>query len=96
MSKARSGNSYFHSILYSGLIKFGQLGEPFGYFFSNKALEIKNGKCFELIDCISSGNGWDELFEATAVNVSGQIVGTGKYNGQRHAFLLTPINQTVE
>jgi len=37
-----------------------------------------------------NGTGW-ELIEAQAINDNGQIVGWGFYNGQRRAFLLSPV-----
>jgi len=40
------------------------------------------------------GSGWI-LQEATAINDSGQIAGTGLTGGQRHAFLLTPTTSTT-
>lgn len=36
--------------------------------------------------------GWSTLYEARAVNSSGQIVGKGVRNGSYHAFLLSPIH----
>lgn len=44
---------------------------------------------YALNDLIPSGSGW-VLSEAHGINDRGQIVGFGKYNGQHHAFLLTP------
>jgi probable HAF family extracellular repeat protein len=43
----------------------------------------------DLNSTIPAGSGWD-LNSANAINASGQIVGDGLYNGQIHAFLLTP------
>lgn len=40
---------------------------------------------------ILPGSGWD-LQEAKDINASGQIVGIGAFQGQPHAFLLTPAN----
>lgn len=40
----------------------------------------------------ASGAGWT-LTAATAINDLGQIAGNGIHNGQKHAFLLTPIVQ---
>jgi probable HAF family extracellular repeat protein len=39
---------------------------------------------------ISSASGW-LLTSANDINQSGQIVGVGLYNGQEHAYLLTPL-----
>ncbi|MFX8660782.1 hypothetical protein ABTM16_18955, partial [Acinetobacter baumannii] len=38
----------------------------------------------------SSGNGW-LLSSATDINNTGQIIGTGYYNGQQTSFLLTEV-----
>ena len=43
----------------------------------------------DLNDLISPASGW-VLVEATAINASGEIVGTGRINNETHAFLLTP------
>jgi len=43
----------------------------------------------DLNDSISPASGW-VLVEATAINASGEIVGTGRINNETHAFLLTP------
>jgi len=47
-----------------------------------------------LNDLIPSDSGW-LLRLAFDINSSGQIVGQGTINGQSHAFLLTPIPDTV-
>jgi len=43
----------------------------------------------DLNTLIPAGSGW-ELYSANAINANGQIAGHGVYNGQIHAFLLTP------
>src|SRR5207247_396406 len=47
------------------------------------------GVMADLNDLISPASGW-VLVEATAINASGEIVGTGRINNETHAFLLTP------
>lgn len=49
----------------------------------------------DLNDRVSPAAGW-VLAEATAVNVSGIIVGTGRINNETHAFLLTPSTPPVD
>jgi hypothetical protein len=44
----------------------------------------------DLNQFIPSNSGW-ELEVAHATNERGQIVGAGKHNGRRHAFLITPV-----
>ena len=42
-----------------------------------------------LSNCIDAG--WENLFEATGINDSGDIAGSGLINGERHAFLATVV-----
>jgi hypothetical protein len=44
----------------------------------------------DLNTLIDPDSGW-VLWEARAINDLGQIVGAGDFNGQRHAYLLTPV-----
>jgi len=48
----------------------------------------------DLNDFIPPGSGWT-LLEARGVNAVGQIVGTGRINGEERAFRLTPIGDDV-
>jgi probable HAF family extracellular repeat protein len=48
------------------------------------------GKLFDLNNFLPKNSGW-ELTGASAMNNKGQIVGTGTFNGQPRAFLLTPV-----
>ncbi|MGN6366966.1 MAG: DUF3466 family protein [Phycisphaerae bacterium] len=47
------------------------------------------GPMIDLNDLLPAGSPW-HLYEATAINDSGVIVGDGKINGQDHAFVLIP------
>ena len=49
----------------------------------------QNGGMIDLNSLLPSGSGW-VLEGASGINDAGQIVGTGSYNGQARAFLLTP------
>jgi probable HAF family extracellular repeat protein len=44
---------------------------------------------FDLNDLVPAGSGF-VLEEATGINDSGEIVGTGTIGGATHAFLLVP------
>jgi probable HAF family extracellular repeat protein len=50
----------------------------------------KRGTLYDLNSLISNNSGW-ELTNASSINDVGQIVGTGKFNGQQRTFLLTPL-----
>jgi len=50
----------------------------------------ESGTIVNLNDLLIDGFGWT-LYEATAINNSGQIVGYGEINGEEHGFLMTPI-----
>ena len=49
----------------------------------------KRSGLWDLNNLIRAGSGW-VLYDATGINVWGQIVGSGIIHGQGHAFLLTP------
>jgi uncharacterized membrane protein len=51
-----------------------------------------NGTRFDLNGLIDPTTGWT-LLEAVAINNRGQIAGTGIINGNRDAFILTPIDE---
>jgi probable HAF family extracellular repeat protein len=55
----------------------------------NHAFLFEDGVMADLNERISPLSGW-LLLEATALNSSGAIVGTGSINNETHAFLLTP------
>jgi probable HAF family extracellular repeat protein len=48
-----------------------------------------NGAITDLNSLLPEGTGW-ELWQASAINDSGQIVGYGDVSGQTHAYLLNP------
>ena len=48
------------------------------------------GRMYDLNDLLPPGSGW-VLNQAAGINVLGQIVGTGIYNGQTCAYILRPI-----
>jgi probable HAF family extracellular repeat protein len=53
------------------------------------AIVLEDGIELDLNDAVTPGSGW-ELWRATAINDSGQIVGFGSLNGEQQAFMLTP------
>jgi probable HAF family extracellular repeat protein len=57
---------------------------------TSRAFFWKDGTMTDLNSLIPANSGW-ELTEAQSINKNGQIVGTGKFNGQTNAFLLTPV-----
>ena len=50
------------------------------------------GVITDLNDLIGAESGWI-LSEATGINTDGQIVGVGSLDGERGAFLLTPVGR---
>lgn len=69
-------------------------GKVVGYaYMSNQASHAfiwKDGKMFDLNNLLPPNSGWT-LTSAKAINNNGQIVGSGVFNNQGRAFLLTPI-----
>lgn len=63
---------------------FPQQGSSTGHAFFWHA-----GVMTDLNTLIPANSGW-ELSQANGINASGQIVGNGLHNGERHGFLLTP------
>lgn len=47
----------------------------------------------DLNSFLPANSGW-ELFIANGINERGQIIGTGRFNGQNRGFLLTPMRVT--
>lgn len=65
-------------------------GQQFGG-YSYHAFTTIDGVMQDLNTLVAIGaSGW-ELIAASGINDAGQIVGTGLFNGQRRAYLLTPI-----
>lgn len=52
------------------------------------------GVMYDLNELLPTGSTW-WIRSASAINSSGQIVGTGQINGQTHAFLMTPIDNSI-
>ncbi|GEM_PF-1784583 len=61
---------------------------------SERAVVWKNGAVTDLNSLLPANSGW-ELYRATGINDSGQIVGVGSFNGSQQAFELTLPNLTV-
>lgn len=55
----------------------------------DRAFLYSNGVMKDLTSLLPAGSGWT-LTEATEINNTGQICGTGQHNNMRRAFLLTP------
>jgi uncharacterized protein (TIGR03437 family) len=56
---------------------------------SDRAFIYAAGKMYDLTTLLTNGTGWKLSF-ASGINNAGQITGTGIFNNQQHAFLLTP------
>jgi uncharacterized protein (TIGR03437 family) len=55
-----------------------------------RAFLYANGKMYDLSQLLTNGQGWQLTF-ATQINNAGQIIGTGIFQAQQRAFLLTPV-----
>lgn len=56
----------------------------------SRAFIFTDGAMTPLDELVPTGTGWDSFTDARAINASGQIVGTGVYNGVIRGFILTP------
>jgi uncharacterized delta-60 repeat protein len=57
---------------------------------ADHAFVYSNGRMQDLNSLIPDSSGW-VLQQASGINNTGQIAGTGVVNGRQHAFLLTPV-----
>ncbi len=80
-----SGDSQSDRAACSGLPRTGYLEVGV-----RRAVVWRGGAAEELNGLIPAGTGWT-LETAAAINERGQIVGTGVLDGQRRAYLLTPL-----
>ena len=79
---------------FSAASAINDAGQVVGYAYTTTRPEsyaflYENGVMTNLDDLIDPGLGWT-LFDATAINNSGCIVGAGYHDGTEHAVLLTP------
>ncbi len=51
---------------------------------------LYNGTLYDLTTLLTGSPGWT-MYNAYAIDDQGRIVGTGTFNGQQHAVLLTPV-----
>lgn len=81
--------SYANAINNSNVIVGGSFSDANDTLY--RAFIAVNNSMEDLNDSLdATGAGW-VLEEALAINDSGQIVGVGKYNGTKHAWLLNPV-----
>ena len=55
-----------------------------------RAFVWRNGTMTDLNNLLPANSGW-ELTVAWGINNNGQIVGSGNFNGQYKAYILTPV-----
>lgn len=72
----------------SDINNVGQVVGSSGYDY--RACMWRDGQIYDLNVLIAANSGWVLKF-ANAINDAGQIVGSGDLNGERHAFLLSPV-----
>ncbi|MGI8745370.1 MAG: HAF repeat-containing protein [Bryobacteraceae bacterium] len=75
------GNSYAYDINDGGAVVGYSGADAFLY---------RGGNLSDLNSLIGSTSGW-QLQQAYGINNAGQIVGSGRYQGQSHAFVLDPV-----
>jgi probable HAF family extracellular repeat protein len=56
-----------------------------------KAFVYEDGQMRDLLSLVPGDSGWEELFEAAAINDTGTIVGTGIFRGEVRAYIATPV-----
>jgi probable HAF family extracellular repeat protein len=56
-----------------------------------KAFVYEDAQMRDLSMLLPADSGWEELFEAAAINDHGMIVGTGIYRGEIRGYVATPI-----
>jgi probable HAF family extracellular repeat protein len=82
--------SWAEDVNESGVI----VGRAFGILeqqLVQKAFVYEEWQMRDLLALAPKDSGWEELFEAAAINDHGVIVGTGVYQGQIRAYVATPI-----
>lgn len=67
-------------------------GFPGGFVFVDFPSSSPFAGWHNLADVVTNGAGWT-FKEATGINNKGEIAGSGTYQGQDRAFLLTPVNE---
>jgi len=70
------------------------VGQAFGIVnggVRRKAFVYADGQMEDLLGLLQNDSGWDELFEAAAINDLGTIVGGGLFEGEVRGFVATPI-----
>ena len=78
---------------HSAAVDINESGQIIGRSFTlsgERPFLWQDGAMIDLNELIAPDSGW-ELAEVHAINDAGQIVGWGEFNGDAHAFLLTPI-----
>lgn len=91
------GFSVAHAINDAGQVvglAYTRKGQP-GSVWPGHAFLWQNGKMTDLNQLIPTKSAW-ELQYASDINNRGQIVGTGKRDGEERAFLLTPLPARVD
>jgi len=87
-------SSGFGGTLHGEALGINAAGTVVGYLTINgsinRAFVWRDGTMRNLNNLLLPNSGW-ELNSVVGINNKGQIIGTGKFNGQNRAFILTPV-----
>jgi probable HAF family extracellular repeat protein len=86
---ALANRQYENSFAY-GINSLGQVIGQSSSLDGERPFVYSGNNMYDLSKLVVNGLGWS-LVRATDINESGQIIGSGIYNGQAQAFLLTPV-----
>lgn len=82
-----TGGQYFSTV--AGLNRHGEVVGNSG---TGALLHARNGKTYRLIELLdASGDGWEEVVTADAINDAGQISGVGIRNGYYRAYVASRV-----
>lgn len=71
------------------------VGHIFVNGYQEAALWEADGTYHDTMDLIVNPAGWDSLTDARDINNAGQIIGSGIYNGEERAYILTAIPEPM-
>jgi probable HAF family extracellular repeat protein len=61
----------------------------------HKAFVYEDAQMRDLLTLLPEESGWEELFDAAAINDRGEIAGTGLFRGELRAYVATPVPEPM-